>query len=431
MFCLKKKSVLFLLAGFVIFFPGNTIGDEFKLIPFLDLKEEYNDNIFFSEKKKEEDFITTVSPGLKLVNRTERFDTTLSGRLDILSYSDNHDLNAVDYDCRGGIGYKLTQKTSINAGAGYSKDSRVDRDIDVGYEGEATGLVQTNTTRIRRNFSFSGNSILTEKASFLYSYSFSRDDFEDIAENDIDANNMNLGFTHRLGFFDEITLGRIFFGYARYDYHESEAVYPGMGVFSHYYQSTDVDYYSLTIGASREIGEVLSILIDVGGSYTRSEFENSSGISLLENSPIIYTSPVSRGKNSNTGMIARSTLSFKGETYNWDFNFSHDIKGSSGRSGPTERTSVSLDMVKRFSAKLRGKLMLGCYLNKSDPGDYSLSGTDEKTYRISPVITYEIFRDFMLDASYVYTHVEDKDDDEDKKRKFVFIRLRFNYPLFE
>ena len=52
--------------------PSGIFADEFKLIPSLAVREEYNDNIFASSNDTADDFITTLSAGLELVERTER-----------------------------------------------------------------------------------------------------------------------------------------------------------------------------------------------------------------------------------------------------------------------------------------------------------------------------------------------------------------------
>ena len=54
--------------------------DEFKLTPSLAVKEEYNDNILYTQTDIQKDFITTISPGLALTDRTERMDLSYAGK---------------------------------------------------------------------------------------------------------------------------------------------------------------------------------------------------------------------------------------------------------------------------------------------------------------------------------------------------------------
>jgi len=55
-------------------------GQEIHLISSLSVQQEFNDNLFFETKDREMDFLTRVSAGSELVERTERLDLRLAGR---------------------------------------------------------------------------------------------------------------------------------------------------------------------------------------------------------------------------------------------------------------------------------------------------------------------------------------------------------------
>ena len=76
--CFKKVAPAILLVVLLIVCANETFADEFKLIPSLTVKGEYNDNIFYTTDETEDDFITTISAGLELIERTERLDLGLS-----------------------------------------------------------------------------------------------------------------------------------------------------------------------------------------------------------------------------------------------------------------------------------------------------------------------------------------------------------------
>ena len=416
----KKKITLYLFALALAAGSGKAAADDFNLIPSISIKEEYNDNIFFDDGNEEEDFITTISPGLKLSNRTERLNAGLSARFDGISYFDNNDLNAIDQDYKGNLNYQLTPKTSVTADAGYKKDSRRDRDIEVIDEGTATGLVQSDSTRIRHNGGFSFNSMLNETTAVNCSYSFAKDDFDDREDNDIRMHNLNLGFTHNLTFIDELTVGRLNFGYGRYDYLDGEITRSFLTITD----NSRIDYYSATIGVSRNISEIFSILADLGGSYTKSKYETSYEYG----QPFNFTQ---KENNSGTGMVARITTSYNGELTSGSLNFSHDVRASSGTSGATDRTSIELNISRRFTYELSGRISTEYYLNKADAGDYSKRGTDETTWRIRPSIRYNFTRDIFMEASYYFTKNKDKEDHTNIARNQFFIKISMDYPLFE
>jgi hypothetical protein len=430
---LQKKIILYLFGLAIVSLPAQTGADDFKLIPSIAIKEEYNDNIFFDDGNEEEDFITTISPGLKLSNRTERLNAGLSARFDGISYSDNNDLNAIDQDYKGNLDYQLTPKTGVTADAGYKKDSRRDRDIEVMDEGTATGLIQGDETRIRYNGGFSFNSMLTETTAVNCSYSFAKDNFDNREDNDIRMHNLNLGLTHNLSFIDELTVGRLNFGYGRYDYLDGENTRSFLTIID----NTKIDYYSATIGISRNISEVFGVLADIGGSYTKSKYEiryeYDRSDPFVRNFGSIFglNDFTQKENNSGTGMVARITTFYNGEITSGSLNFSHDVKASSGTSGATERTSVELNIRRRFTYEFSGRISAEYYLNKADKGDYSARGTDETTWRIRPSIRYDFTNDLFVEASYYFTKNKDREDHTNTTRNQFFIKISMYYPLFE
>ncbi len=421
--------IAFLAILFAFFFFNEAQCDEFKLITSVALKEEYNDNIFFTEENEEDDFIFTVSPKLRLIEKTERFYIDLYGRIDSISYSDNNDLDAVDQDYSGRVNYQLTEKTGIFTEAGYRKDSRIDRDIEVDETGEATGLLQSNSPRFRKHLAFSANNTLTEKTAVSFSYSFLRDDFDDIEENDMRVHTANLGLTHQFGFFIKPTVGRINLGYAGYDYLDSENISrTSFGVYQHLYQNSKVDSYSLTLGASRELNEAFSILFDIGARYTLTEYENR----FEYDSPFIP--PLTENeKNRETGGVAGATLTYNGRLTDWYLDLSYDLKEASGRSSPTKRTAIVIDIKRKFTYELLGNLTAGYYINKwgEEEGAFSSRRIDERTLRIHSKLRYDFSTDIALEASYIFTKLRNEEDNTDTKRNLFFVRLIFKYPLFE
>jgi len=184
-----------------------------------------------------------------------------------------------------------------------------------------------------------------------------------------------------------------------------------------------IDYYSATIGVSRNISEIFSILADMGGSYTKSKYETR-----YKNDQFYFTQ---KENNSGTGMVARITTSYNGELTSGSLNFSHDVRASSGTSGATERTSIELNISRRFTYELSGRISTEYYLNKADDGDYSARGTDETTWRIRPSIRYNFTNDLFMEASYYFTKNKDREDHTDTTRNQFFIKISMDYPLFE
>jgi len=68
-----------LIAVVLLSCPSLVWGNEFRLVPSISIKEEYNDNIFFLTDDIRNDFITTISPSLEMVNNTEKLETKFVG----------------------------------------------------------------------------------------------------------------------------------------------------------------------------------------------------------------------------------------------------------------------------------------------------------------------------------------------------------------
>ncbi len=391
MSCLKKAPFVFLFIVIVFLHLEETRGDGLNITPFVALRQEYNDNIFFTDTDETDDFIATISPGLELTNRTERLDTRLSAQINNLIYYDNTELNSVDQDYTGRLRYRMTPRMDVSAEAGYTRDSRSDRDI------EETGLVLSTATRHRQHYSLSGQYMPSEKTAATVSYAYDQDDFDDSEFNDSRSHSTNLGFTHNISYLVPQTLGRMNLGYARYDFPDSI-----------------VDNYTWTIGASRDFTEILSLLVDFGIRHTRSETEADS-----------------IKDDEKWGGVGQVALSYRGELTDGSLSFFQDVRAASGTTSATERTALVFEIGRRFTEKLRGNLSAGYYLNNSEGDDLAVEEIDEKTLRCQTRARYEFTKDIALEASYTFTTIRDKEEHTTTNRNLVFMRAVFQYPLLE
>jgi len=410
--CAASLTVRRLFSGFaflifisLIIFLREAESAEFNIIPSLRIKEEYNDNIFFSTDDRKKDFLTTLSPAIELINRTEKLDSSLLARLNVLRYINNEGLNDVEQNYRGRLRYSLHPKLKLSADAGYTRDSRPDRDIEV------SGLVMKPVTRHWQNYAAGAEYTFSEKTRASLSYSYERSDFNDPEFVDIKAHDLSLGFTHDLSQYFSATMGRMNLGYGRYEF-----------------QDSTVDYYYATIGMSQALSEKWNILIDAGGSYTRSEFE----VETLELVPPFFYRVVREPKKEEEGgLVGQAALSYNGERTNGELAFSHRVMPAVGRAGAAERTSLTIQVRRRFTYELSGRLSAGYYINKSERGKFSTAPLDEETWRVNPVIRYEFTKDVALEAFYSYAFVKDKQANTDAQRNLFMVNFIIQHPLFE
>lgn len=391
MHMLRAKTLIILAFGLQVLCATSTPADEFKVIPSVALKGEYNDNVFFDEDDEESDYIGTISPGLELIERTERLDLNFSGALHVIEYADNDELSGVDYDTKGRFKYDLTPRLDFTAGALYDKSTQPDRDI------VEAGLVQDDKTRRRQRYNAGLEYILTEKATTALSYFYQDDDWSsnDPDDEDLTINSTDLLFTYNLSEWFQQTTGRLNFGYANYDYETSE-----------------IDYYFSTLGFLHEFSEIYSIQVDAGARYTDSEFDNNEDDQ----------------KWGGRGSLA---LIYNGEFTKADLTASRDIVAASGRSGSVQRTDFVFDVRHRFLEKLWAGLSAGYYINESDQDEFSSDKIDERLVRIRPRLFWELHQYVTFETAYAYTYVDDQAADTDTTRNLVYVQFKFAYPVIE
>jgi hypothetical protein len=369
--------------------------DEFKLTPSLAVKEEYNNNILYSRTDTQKGFITTLSPGLALTDKTERMGLSLLGRIDRRLYSSHSNLNATDQYYEGTGKYNLTPRLNLSGKALYSDDSRPDRDF------ETSGLSYANVKRKRQNYTASGDYLLSEKIMGTFSYDYLNDKYDSISYTDLEANTFNLGFVRDMSNVLESTKSRLNMSYAKYNI-------PNM----------KVDNYETTIGIDCALNEKWNILLDGGARYTKSKFNI---LELVER----------KETNSGWGTVGQLVLAYKGERDSGNLSLIHDISPASGYSGSTERTSFAFYMRRRFTYELYGTLSGGYYINKSKAGEFSTQKIDENTMRVSPGILYEFDKDKAIEASYTYNKTQYKVSDTEAQRNVFFVRFRMQHHLYE
>lgn len=366
--------------------------DQRKLVLSLGAGERYNDNIFFSRDDEIDDYITLLSAGLEFINRTERLDVSLSGRAINQDYADNDDLDGLDQDYKGRIGYRLAPHLRATLDGSFSRDTQPDRDIEV------TGMVLGTATRDTQQYGLGFQYDLTDITSAVLSYQYQDRDYEGSRYSDYNYHQAGLGFTHRLDKHINNTTGRLNFNYAHYDY-----------------TATQLDYYGATIGFLHRLTELWHLQIDAGARYVESEFRFSGG----------------KLTNEGWGGVGKLEFGYQGQYGATRLTVSHDVGASSGLDGTVERSSGVLDLSYRFAEKVRAGISSGYYRNIADSGELALNDTDEDTVNLRPYLRAGLTDTLFLEASYTYSQIEDNIDDTTRERSLYLLKLGWDYPLVE
>ena len=246
--CMRKVGLAILLVALTFAYTSEIMADEFKLIPSLAVRGEYNDNIFYTADDEDDDFITTISAGLELIERTERFDLDLSATISPFYYADFSDLDEVDQNYRGTVGYQISPLIGVNADALYDVSNRRERDI------ETTGEVLTNDERKRQEYGLGFDYTLTEKAAMGLSFGYLQDtwDDENLDRQDLEDYGAGLNFTYNLSKWWDSTTGRLNFGVRRYKYELLDI------------ETSETYKYSGTIGVQHWFSETVNLIVDLG-----------------------------------------------------------------------------------------------------------------------------------------------------------------------
>ncbi len=369
---------------------------------------EYNDNLFFSPGRQEEDLITTGTLGLDAGYKTERIELRLSPLWRFYKYLDEEDLDDNDQIYRAHFDYQATPRLSFNTEAAYINDNRRDDQV------VDTGVVFENIERSRWEAMASTEYLLTEKAAFNASGQYWNDDYNDDVQkrrrsssfSDMEAYGGSAGYTHLLSLFYRPTYLRLNAGYFNYDYDTAET-----------------DYYYLTLGASVELNEKYTLLAEAGPRYTDSDYD----IARLESGRVM----VEKDESSDWGNNWLTSLRYDSETTDWELAFSREIMAASGDTQTVEQTELQLYFNRRWTWEWNTTLFMRYFLKESDRENSDIDEDREDTLIVQPRVRYRIINDWFVQGSYRYTWREDNDIDESWDRNQVLLQVGHNWKIWE
>ena len=384
--------------------------EDFQIIPSLAVRQEYNSNIFFSESDKEDDFITTISPGLEISEKTELLDMDLVGRVAPFFYWHNSGLNDVDQDYRGRFSYRLTERFDIGADAGYRVDNRPDREVAV------TGLVFDNRKQYLQRYDVNAAYAFDEITSASVFYSHDRtdsasDNAQAKEEDYFRGHSINFGLSRNLDDLMPATTGHLNGGYGHYDYKNS----------------TTKSYYG-GLGLEHMFSEKFSGTADIGVRYVTSDFETVEYVFV----PPFFIVPQNvERSNSGWGAVGSGSLSYKGLQTGSSVTVSHDLRTGSGTDSPTTLTRFMFDTFYLLDEKFSVGLSTGYFRNRAEADDFSSQEIDQDTFNIQPRLRWEFYPDLILEGACNYTCVKDNADNTTADQFRAFLQISYGYSLLD
>jgi hypothetical protein len=399
----KNKIIFFCLIIVVTYLSSETVADELTLTPFIGFKLEYDDNITFEERERNEveDLIYITTPGLDLYRKSERLFADIQTKLDIEEYKNEEDFDTVDQEYIGTIDYKLTERLTLNLKGSYHRDSDPERDIperafgETVEESDDTGLLtQTKNDRTRKRLILGSTYYWDEITSTNISYGFIKRNFKEKGpgdEIDSKSNLFNITFVRELS--PERLTAEFLTGYHHYN-PESKT--------DRIVEVADINTFYFSLGGKYYFREVSFVRAHIGLRHTETTFK------VPDRSRLFFREP----EDNDVGVIGDVTFENEfTETLHGDISFRHDLRPSSGRGGEVRRTSIDGNIIYQITYELEARLRGGVYFTDADQGDFSTTDLDRDFVRISPILNYDFTRNLIGTISYTYSHEREEEDE--------------------
>ncbi|WP_320041106.1 outer membrane beta-barrel protein [uncultured Desulfobacter sp.] len=414
---MKKCLALIIM---LVFWSCAASADPDTITPFISLNQQYSDNILFVDDQPEADWITAVEGGLTLKRKTERLDTSLTGRLKQRWYADNSELDALDRSASGGIDYRLNERFSLGGTADYSKDSTRDRDTDT------TGL-KISGDREKFGFSVSSNYFVSEKtkAGLEVRYGNTQED-EDDEQEDNDLFSVTVSLSKNLSETFKNTTGLLNLSYFRYtadiDHQYPDQLINGLLVGRDTLQEYTSDTFQFSAGFSRQMTEIVDIFCLAGASFSQTDEKTNTRYVHTQTSTVISSGSVEDENGGVWGGVISTGVNYNGLKSTMGLALSQDMRGASGTNGVVQRTSLSGKVRHRITEDLTLSLRASCYLNENERTNQD--DTDDLTFNVQPGFRYRFTQTLFLTGYYRYTHLDDRIEDTQTERNLFSLTLK-------
>lgn len=360
--------------------------DEKKLIPSVEVREEYNDNLFLTQDNRLHDTITTVSPGLEYLRRSERGQIDLTGRVHSIHYADHGELDSTGEELSASGGYSLSELLWLGADTLWNRDAQLGRDL------ETTGLFNTTSRRTRKNYDLSGRLQLSERDMLQINAGLSQDRYSDPQFSDVNGKTGRLTWSSDFSRYVPNLVGQVLFDYGRYEY-----------------TTAKVNTYTLGIGGEKKMSEVWSVNGWLGPSCTETEYLFGTGL-----------------LSKDTSLSGNLGLERKWETGSLSLALSQSVAPDSGENGTVSRSSLSSSYTRQLTGDLSLGLDLRYFRNKTVSSNPSLN-IDERSYQIAPKMSYRLTDDIRLESAYQHIYIDYKNDGTSRQQNLVFMKVVFSH----
>jgi len=359
------------------------VAQDITLVPSLEIRGEYDDNVLFTRTNEIDDYLTTIGPALTLDYATELLNLESKIAVGFLRYADEKDLNTENQRYVLNGGYRFTERWNLNGNFSYIKDKTLESEL------EETGLVNVREDRHRYNAGGGLSYQVSELSDMNINYIHTKTDYDFVGNVDYDYDAVTLSYNRRLK--SERDIITVQPSYSSRDSEVSEA-----------------DDYGLSFGWSHSFSETLQLRAFLGARYTEVRFGDE------------------RQDYENWGGTADISLRKTGEVSSTLIGYRRDLRTSAyGEAIEVDRIYCDLRrrVIGRLGIGFRGNL----YFTRSE-GNFD--GEDSRYFEVIPSLNYQITENHTLELAYVYSREEDRNlaEDRERERNRVWIALNFTFP---
>jgi hypothetical protein len=394
------------------------------------VEERYNDNIFFDDEDSEtqDDYITTLIPGLLLRRHAERLLTELYGQGRFVYYREESDLNETDQLYRASLEHQATEHFTWGGSGRFTLDNQIDRDI------EETGLVFNTVERRRQDYRLFGDLLVAERTSLNFSGGYAQERFDEPAFWENWGGDAAVGLSYRPRIWPNSVLQALAtYRHYRFDRDQRfDTPYFDATLITRVKEVNTTDNAALTLGLGSDLTERLNLSINGGARYTVRETQSEVRRRIiLEDEEQEGQASDESSDESRWGFVGSVNLAYRGERNEISLGVSHDLQPASGSGDTVQRTSLNTAWWYQMTSEWRFSASASYYLNRSDVTDPDDRDTDTTTITVAPLVRYAFNRDIYLEGQYRFTQVDDNEDDETSRRHLAALTLSIKHDLLD
>jgi hypothetical protein len=388
------------------------------------VRQTYNDNVFLTASKGQDDYVTRVTPGAQVRWLNGLADIRLGAYVTSFFYHENDELNTTDQSYDGVVSYSWSPRFTTHMQVAYINDDRRDRELN------QSGLLFGEDVRRRWDIGLNNKWLIDDITSLSMDLSASTEQYDDPESMDLDSIGVLLNVSRDLQSWINRARGQITMGVYQYIYEReygfSSSAF-GDTLSTELKEERSIGYYTFSTGLSYQWTQLLNLNGYVGARYSDTEHENvqtrrSTLFGSDEQSVCL--------SNHSWGFVGQLRLDYSGSYLRGVLSANHDYTPASGRDGVVERTILLGDISRRFSRELDFGIQAKWFQNKSAAGETG-SAIDEATTQLSLAMTYVFNRQWSVGLRYALTRVDDYDDRTHYDRNTTVLTIRWNWALVE